>query len=156
MPPAPYVPAHDSAWETADAGAAGFDLARLAEAIAFHQGHETAWPPSMYLPDGRYIGTAAIGDRPEHAEVIGPVRPRGGPNGLILRGGRVVAEWGDTRKADMTFSIAKSYLGILAGLASADGLIPDLDQSVGADGTEPWFIAPGNATITWRHLLQQT
>jgi CubicO group peptidase (beta-lactamase class C family) len=156
MPPAPYVPAHDSAWETADAGTAGFDPARLAEAIAFHQGHETAWPPSMYLPDGRYIGTAAIGDRPEHAAVIGPVRPRGGPNGLILRGGRIVAEWGDTRRTDMTFSIAKSYLAILVGLAQADGLITDLDQPVVRTVPGPWFAAPRNAAITWRHLLQQT
>ena len=156
QPDAPHTPAADPSWDTVDPGAAGFDAGRLEQAIQFHHDHETPWPRSMYLPGDRYVGTADIGDRPEHAEVIGPVRPRGGPNGLILRGGRVVAEWGDTRKADMTFSIAKSYLGILAGLALADGLIPDLDQSVGADGTEPWFTAPGNAAITWRHLLQQT
>ena len=156
QPDAPHTPAADPSWDTVDPGAAGFDAGRMEQAIQFHRDHETAWPRSMYLPGDRYIGTADIGDRPEHAEVIGPVRPRGGPNGLILRGGRVVAEWGDTRKADMTFSIAKSYLGILAGLALADGLIPDLDRPVGADVTEPWFAAPGNAAITWRHLLQQT
>ena len=156
QPDAPHTPAADPSWDTVDPGAAGFDAGRLEQAIQFHRDHETAWPRSMYLPGDRYIGTADIGDRPEHAEVIGPVRPRGGPNGLILRGGRVVAEWGDTRKADMTFSIAKSYLGILAGLALADGLIPDLDRPVGADVTEPWFAAPGNSAITWRHLLQQT
>ena len=111
-----------------DAENAGFDPGRLRAAIAFHEAHETAWPRSMVLPDGRYIGTASIGDRPEHAAVIGPIRTRGGVNGLILRGGRLAAEWGDTRRADMTFSVSKNYLAVLAGLAHADGLIPDLDE----------------------------
>lgn len=155
-PDTPHTPAAEPSWETVEAAAAGFDAGRLQAAIAFHRAHETPWPASMYLPGDRYVGTADIGDRAEHAEVIGPVRPRGGPNGLILRGGRVVAEWGDTRKADMTFSIAKSYLGILAGLALADGLIPDLDRPVADDVAGPWFQAPQNAAITWRHLLQQT
>ncbi len=137
-----------------DADAAGFDPGRLAEAVAFHQAHETAWPTTMVLPDGRYVGTASIGDRPEHAAVIGPVRPRGGPNGLILRGGRLVAEWGDTRRADMTFSISKSYLALLTGLALADGLIPSLDDAVGGSVPGPWFASPHNAAVTWRHLLQ--
>ena len=137
-----------------DAAALGFDPARLAEAIAFHRAHETSWPASMHLADGRYVGTASIGDRPEHAAVIGPVRPRGGPNGLILRGGRTVAEWGDTSRVDMTFSVAKSYLAILAGLARADGLIPDLDAPVGSRVPGPWFASPHNAAVTWRHLLQ--
>ena len=132
----------------------GFDAGRLAAAIAYHRAHETAWPATMVLPDGRYIGTASIGDRPEHAAVIGPVRPRGGPNGVILRGGRLVAEWGDTRRADMTFSISKSYLALLAGLALADGLIASLDERVGASVPGPWFASPHNAAVTWRHLLQ--
>ncbi len=135
---------------------AGFDPERLREAVAFHRAHETAWPASMVLPDGRYVGVASIGDRPEHAAVIGPIRARGGPNGLLLRRGQLVAEWGDTRRADMTFSISKSYLAVLAGLAQADGLIPDLDAPVGASVPEPWFDAPGNAAVTWRHLLQLT
>ena len=39
---------------------------------------------------------------------IGPTVPRGTTNGLIIRGGRIVAEWGDTERADMTFSATKS------------------------------------------------
>ncbi len=139
-----------------DDAAAGFDAGRLADAIAFHRAHETSWPASMVLADGRYVGTASIGDRPEHAAVIGPVRPRGGPNGLILRHGRTVAEWGDTARADMTFSVSKSYLAILAGIARADGLITDLDAPVGDGVAGPWFASAHNAAITWRHLLQLT
>lgn len=139
-----------------DPAAAGCDPARLAAAIAFHRAHETDWPVSMVTPDGQYIGTAAIGDRPEFAAVIGPVKPRGGPNGIVLRHGRLAAEWGDTTRTDMTFSVAKSYLGLLAGLAHADGLIPDFDGAVCRDVPGPWFASPHNAAITWRHLLQQT
>jgi CubicO group peptidase (beta-lactamase class C family) len=68
----------------------------------------------------------------------------------------MVAEWGDTRRADVTFSIAKSYIALLAGLAVADGLIRDVDEPVGATVSGPWFASAHNAAITWRHLLQQS
>ena len=42
----------------------------------------------------------------------------------------IVAEWGDTAQVDLTFSVAKSYLSILAGLAWDRGLIRDLDEPV--------------------------
>ncbi|MFL9913338.1 serine hydrolase domain-containing protein [Paraburkholderia sp. RL17-337-BIB-A] len=156
MQSTPYTPGADQEWQTVTAEAAGFDAARLADAITFHRAHETAWPRSMYHPDGRYVGTVHAGDRDEYAEVIGPVRARGEPNGVILRGGKLVAEWGDTRRADMTFSVTKSYLSLLTGIAVADGLIPDIDRPVRADVNAEWFESPHNAPITWRHLLQQT
>ena len=53
------------------------------------------------------------------------------PNGLVLRRGCKVASWGDTRQVDFTFSAAKSYLSLLAGIAVTDGLIAELDEPVG-------------------------
>jgi CubicO group peptidase (beta-lactamase class C family) len=88
--------------------------------------------------------------------VLGPVRPRGGPNGLVLRGGYVAAEWGDTGRADMTFSVAKSYLSLLAGLAVDRGLIRSIDDPVRDYVRDGGFDSPQNRDITWRHLLQQT
>jgi CubicO group peptidase (beta-lactamase class C family) len=88
--------------------------------------------------------------------ILGPVRPRGGPNGLILRGGQIVAEWGDTLQIDQTFSVAKSYLSILAGLAVDRGLIRDVHEPVGAMVDDGGFDPPHNDKITWHHLLQQT
>jgi hypothetical protein len=38
---------------------------------------------------------------PDNA-TLGPTAPRGRLNGLILRGERIVASWGDTRRVDMT------------------------------------------------------
>jgi CubicO group peptidase (beta-lactamase class C family) len=75
---------------------------------------------------------------------------------MILRGGEVIARWGDTRQVDFTFSVAKSYLSLLAGIAVADGLIPELDEPVGRTVHDGGFEGPHNGAITWRHLLQQT
>ena len=83
------------------------------------------------------------------------VSPRGGVNGLILRGGRIVAEFGVTRRADMTFSVAKSYIALVAGLAFDRGLFR-LDDRVADTVPDDGFASPHNSTITWRHLLQQT
>lgn len=152
----PFVPPPGPSWERIDPRAAGFDPDRLDAAIAFHQAHESAWPRSMYYPDGRYVATVYVQEAAAESDIVGPARARGGVNGLILRGGRLVAEWGDTGRADMTFSIAKSYLAVLAGLAHHDGLIPDLDRPVAFDVPGEWFSVPHNAGITWRHLLQQT
>ncbi len=95
-------------------------------------------------------------ERPPWNETLGPVRPRGGPNGLLLRHGLIVAEWGDTMRADMTFSVAKSYLSILAGLAWDRGLIGDLHEKVRLRVDDGGFEPPHNDAITWHHLLQQT
>ena len=132
------------------------DADRLAEAIAFSVAHETDWPHSLYLADGRFIGNAYVEDKPPYDQVLGPVRPRGGVNGVILRHGRIVAEWGDTTRADMTFSAAKSYLGIVALLALEDGLIRAVDDPVRDYALDEGFASPHNSAITWRHLLQQT
>ncbi len=56
----------------------------------------------------------------------------------------MVEEWGDTERVDMCFSVAKSFLSAVAGLAFDRGLIADLHEPV-VDGG-----------ITWHHLLQQT
>jgi CubicO group peptidase (beta-lactamase class C family) len=148
----PYFPAPDGAlWERAAPADSSFDPAGLAAAIGFAAEHETAWPRDL-----RAHLDAGCFEPPPWNEVLGPVRPRGGPNGLVLRHGRIVAAWGDTRRADMVFSIAKSCLGLLAGLAVADGLIRDLDEPVGATVEDGGFDGAHNGAVTWRHLLQQT
>ncbi len=141
----------DTSWREATAAEAGFDAARLADAVAFAQSHETKWQRDIkaQLDSGTF-------EPPPFNEIVGPTAPRGGPNGLLLRHGCVVARWGDTQRVDMTFSVAKSYLSILAGIAVGDGLIADLDEPVGASVDDGGFAGPHNGAITWRHLLQQT
>jgi len=153
----PYVPpVHGHEWSRIAPAAAGMDSGRLAAAVAFAEAHDSTWPRSFYYPDGRYVGIVEWNEKGPWSEVAGPVRPRGGPAGVILRGGRIVAEWGDTNRPDMTFSVAKSYLAILAGIAAADGLIASVDEPVGRTVKGPWFEGAHNGAITWRHLLQQS
>ncbi|POR50922.1 serine hydrolase domain-containing protein [Bosea psychrotolerans] len=152
-----YVPPSDGdAWDSLSPAQAGFDAVGLAAAVDFARAHESSWPRSLYYPDGRYVGLVEWNESGPWSEIVGPVRERGGPAGLIVKGGRIVAEWGDTARTDMTFSIAKSYIAILAGLAVADGLIGDVDEPVVKTVAGPWFESAHNRAISWRHLLQQS
>jgi CubicO group peptidase (beta-lactamase class C family) len=156
LSPSAVPAAHGSTWSTITPTEAGFDEAKLAAAVTFAQAHESPWPKSLFYPDGSYVGNREWNESGPWTEIVGPVRERGGPAGLILKGGRIVAEWGDTNRPDMTFSIAKSYLSVLAGLAVQDGLIADLDEPVGRSVSGAHFESAHNARITWRHLLQQS
>lgn len=152
-----YLPAsHGPIWESIHPSKAGLDPSRLQGAVDFAVANESAWPRSLYYPDGRYVGIVEWNETGPWSEIVGPVAPRGGPAGVILKSGRIVAEWGDTVRTDMTFSIAKSYLAILAGLAVSDGLIADVDEPVAATVAGPCFESAHNRQITWRHLLQQS
>jgi CubicO group peptidase (beta-lactamase class C family) len=143
-------------WTRATPAEAGMSAEALAQAAAFAQQHDSDWPASLYWPDGRYVGTAHVGDKPPHDKPIGPVRPRGGPSGMVVRGGRMVAHWGDIARADTTYSAAKSYVALMAGIAFDDGLIRSLDDRISDSATDDGFSSAHNRGITWRHLLQQT
>jgi len=88
--------------------------------------------------------------------ILGPTKPRTGVNGIIIRQGYIVAEWGDTKRADMTFSITKSYLSCVAGLAFDEGIIRDVHDPVREYVDDGNFDSPHNSKITWHQLLQQT
>jgi CubicO group peptidase (beta-lactamase class C family) len=147
-----YFPGPDGTeWRRLDAEAAGLDRARLEAATSLAAEREVKWSRDLaaHLATGHF-------EKPPWNEIIGPTRPRGGPNGLVLRGGAIVAEWGDTSRVDMTFSVAKSYLSLIAGLAFDRGMIADLDEPVGRRVGGGLFDPPRHDRITWRHLLQQT
>ncbi|MGD9802008.1 MAG: serine hydrolase domain-containing protein [Hyphomicrobiaceae bacterium] len=151
----PYSPPADpNAWMQAEVSR--FDASALADAVAFAEASDSQWPRSFHYPDGRFVGIVEWKEKGPWSEVAGVVRHRGGPAGLVLDRGRIAAEWGDTQRADMTFSVAKSYLAVLAGIAVGDGLIRDLDEPVVRTVEGPWFASTHNAQITWRHLLQQS
>src|SRR5436309_11874532 len=146
-----FPPPHPATWAAATPAEAGLDPEALASA-ARHAGEcETPWIPDLAL-----MVTSDFQERPPWNEMLGPVRPRGGPNGLVLRGGQIAAEWGETTRVDMTFSVAKSYLAIIAGLAWDRGLIRDPHEEVHRTVADGGFEAPHNDAITWHHLLQQT
>ena len=145
-----YYPEPGDDWERRKPEDVGIDPDTLNEAIHYAQTVETAWPRKMRL---HYTEM----EREEsHPEVIGSIKDRAALNGLILRHGYIIAEWGETQRADMTFSITKSYLSTTAGLALDRGLIRDVHQPVRDYVNDGGFDSPHNAQITWHHLLQQT
>ncbi len=126
----------------------------FAEAIAWAQTHETAWPRDPDDPRGGW-GVHAT-DTPPHNRLLGPVHPRGPASGLVWRDGEVLAQWGEPGRVDLTFSVAKTYLALLAGVAHDRGLLPDVHEPVGARVRGIGFEGPRNGAVTWHQLLQQT
>lgn len=146
--------------ERADPEAADVEPDRLADAVVYAKTHDT--PAHQVRYD--FSDDAWAEAEGEHGGRIGPMPDRrGGPAGVVLHEGRVVAEWGDTTRVDHAFSVAKSFLSICAGVAYDRGLIADVsdlaadyvadldDSAVG--GT---FEGDHNGAIRWEHLLQQT
>lgn len=89
-------------------------------------------------------------------KIIGPMKERGGPAGLVIKNGYIVAQWGDVNRVDMTFSVTKSYLSAVAGLAVDQELIKNVNDKVGQYVWDESFVGPHNAKVTWHHLLTQS
>jgi CubicO group peptidase (beta-lactamase class C family) len=146
-----FPPPHPALWTTTSPAAVGLDAEAVAAAARHAAESETPWARDLTL-----MVASDFQEQPPWNETLGPVRPRGGPNGLMVREGRIVAEWGDTNAVDMTFSVAKSYLALLAGLAWDRGLLRDPHEPVCRTVDDGDFDPPHNSTITWHQLLQQT
>lgn len=89
-------------------------------------------------------------------KIIGPMKERGGPAGIIVRHGYIVAQWGDINRVDMTFSVTKSFLSTTAGLAVDCGLIESVHDSVKKYVWDGTFKGNHNSRITWDNLLDQS
>jgi len=138
----------------ADPAECGVDPNGLAAAVEYAKTHDTPREQVRYDFAGvdQWDGTEG-----EHGGRIGPMPDRrGGPSGVVLKEGAVVAEWGDVDRVDHAFSVAKSFLSVCAGVAYDRDLIADLDDRVGDDVDDDRFEGPHNGRITWRHLLTQT
>ena len=149
-PPPLYFPERFE-WQTKTPEQAGLNPARLDAAIKFAIASENPATKDLAVDLATTFGREPF-DTP-----IGPVQPRGALNGLIIHHGFIVAEWGDTSRVDMTFSVTKSFLSTVVGLAFQKGLIRDLTDRVRdyVPGTG-LFEGPHNSAITWEHLLRQT
>ncbi len=145
-----YFPGTWGDWETRGPTELGFNEEKLQAAVEFAIESENRGSRDLAEEIRRSFG------REPDFSIIGPTKERGAANGLIIRNGYIVAEWGDTRRVDMTFSVTKSFLSTAFALALADGEIHDVHDPVKdyiRDGT---FDGEHNSRITWEHLLQQT
>lgn len=139
-------------WERREPEEVGMDPRLIQEAVELHRRHETQRYPRGDMREGHLRHLA----QEPHNELIGPFKDRGDINGMILRHGYIVAEWGDTRRVDMTFSITKSYISAVAGLAYDRGLIPSVHDRVADSVQDGGFDSEHNRKITWHQLLNQT
>jgi CubicO group peptidase (beta-lactamase class C family) len=168
----PYYPGPADAWERRSPQQVGMDAARLQEAINFAVASESKSPRNLELAHYQTFGREPFG------QAVGPFRERGAPAGVVLRRGYLVAEWGDTARVDMTFSVTKSFLSTVVGLAYDRKMIRSLQDRVrdymppvlslapnrgrgrAESLGEPQLLEPfeteHNRKITWEHLLRQT
>jgi CubicO group peptidase (beta-lactamase class C family) len=139
-------------WQRRTPEQVGMNAAAVDAAVAFAVANENPAPRDLALAHALSLGAEPF-DTP-----IGPHSVRAALNGLIVRNGFVVAEWGDTRRVDMTFSATKTFLSTLVGLAWQQGRIRDITDRA-RDYMPPGvdlFDDPHNQPITWDHLLRQT
>jgi CubicO group peptidase (beta-lactamase class C family) len=138
-----YPPA--GAWAKKSPAELGMDPVKLQEAVDFARSKEST--REMDFSDQERIFGTLLGSVPN-------IRAR--TNGVVIYKGYVVAEFGDNTWVDPTYSVAKSMLSTVAGIAMRDGLITNLDAPVGATIKDGGYDSPRNAQITWKHHLQQS
>ena len=144
-----YFPNANAFWEQRAPKDFKIKDALLQDAIAFAEDNEYSGSRDL-----RIAIVKGFEREPFH-KILGPTKKRGGPAGMILKNGYVVAQWGDTKRVDMTFSVTKSFLSTMAGLAEDQGLIEDTKNLVGDYVWDGTFDGAHNSKITWEHLLQQ-
>jgi len=159
--PPPAVALASTAWQRTATVGLGMDQSALDAAVQFAFDNEIKWP--IDIRHGN-VG----GDAPQWAAKLGQFKDRGGPAGVVLKDGYIVAEWGDVERVDLTYSATKSYVAAMAGLAFDRGLIRSttdrvIDYEAGKSITQnntgeviDGFDTDQNRGVTWEHLLQQT
>ncbi len=145
-----YFPDRNAVWTTRSPEKMNMDATAVNDAVKFAMNNEYSGSRDL-----RIAILKGFEREPFH-EILGPTKKRGGPAGMILKNGYLVTSWGDIGRVDMTFSVTKSFLSTVAGLADDRQLIASTSDKVDTyiwDGT---FGGEHNAKITWEHLLQQT
>jgi CubicO group peptidase (beta-lactamase class C family) len=130
-------------WQHKAPAEVGMDSAKLQAAIAFAESHGSTW--DFERDQVRTFG------RP-----LGPLpKQRAATNGIILRHGYIVASFGDIHANDPVYSVAKSFLSTVAGLAVDRGLIKNVNDPVSNYIHDGGYDSPHNHLITWKSHLQQ-
>jgi CubicO group peptidase (beta-lactamase class C family) len=139
----PYFPPAGN-WAHKDAAALGLDPVKLAAAVAWAEAHETE--RALDFSDQEKTFGSRLGSMPTR---------RAHTNGLVIYKGFVVAEFGDTSAVDPTYSVAKSVLATVAGVAVREQRIASVQDPVAKTVGDGGYAAAPNAGITWQHHLQQ-
>ena len=92
---AQYYPERNQ-WQQLDPAESGMDASVLQQAVDFAEANEYSGSRDL-----RVAIHSAFGFEP-YDEIAGPTRQRGGPAGMILKEGYILAQWGDINRVDMT------------------------------------------------------
>ena len=145
-----YFPERNEEWKEKRPEEFSINEERLNDAVSFALDNEYSGSKDL-----RIAILNGFQREPFH-KILGPTEKRGGPAGMILKNGYAIAKWGDLKKVDMTFSVTKSYLSTVAGLAVDDQLITSPDDFVKNYVWDNSFKGAHNSKITWDHLLTQS
>ena len=130
-------------WQKKAPAEVGMDAAKLQQAVEYAQSHGSSW--DFEKDQVRTFGVP-----------LGPLpKQRAATNGIILRHGYIVAQFGDIKAADPVYSVAKSFLSTVASLALERGLIKDLNDPVFKYVNDGGYDSEHNRKITWKNHLQQ-
>jgi CubicO group peptidase (beta-lactamase class C family) len=141
--PTKYFPPRGE-WQRKSPSELGFDATKLGQAIAYAQANASSW--DFEKDQVRIFGP-----------LLGPVpKTHAATNGIIVRHGYVAAEFGDVKASDPAYSVAKSFLAVLCGLAVERGLIRNVNDPVTRYVHDGGYDSPHNSQITWKEHLQQT
>lgn len=145
-----YYPGKCNEWVKKAPKDVGINASKLEKAVEFAGANEYSGSVDL-----RVAILKAFRHEP-YIHIVGPTKKRGGPAGMILKKGYIVAQWGDIKRVDMTFSVTKSYLSTVAGLAVDAGLIHDVHDKVKDYVWDGTFEGKHNGSINWEHLLTQS
>jgi len=136
-----YYPPPGDNWQRKRPSEAGFDAALLEQAVAFAKTQESKVPRDFSTQVETF------------GALLGPLpKEQGTTGGIILRHGYIVAEWGDTRRIDPTYSVAKSFLSTVLGITIDRGMIKRVDDPVRDYVKDGGYDSPHNSKITWRRV----
>lgn len=136
-------------WQKKAPEAVGMNARSLDEAVEYAIANESTNPKDLEIHLNTRTGEP-------YNNIIGPVKERGPMTGMIIKDGYLVAEWGEPHRVDMTFSVTKSFLSTIVGVAWDKGMIQSVDDYVQQYVPVKHFNSEHNAKITWDHLLRQT
>jgi CubicO group peptidase (beta-lactamase class C family) len=143
-----YFP--DSDWQVKTPADMKMDPQLLNSAVQFALKNE-----NKVERDLRIANLKSYVNEPDY-EILGPMKKRGGPAGMIVKNGYIVAQWGDIKRVDMTYSVTKSFLSTTAGLAIDNGLIKSVNDDMKDYVWDTNFEGQHNSKITWDNLLNQS
>ncbi len=136
-------------WDKVSPEEVGMNAADVQAAVEYAKANESTNPKDLSI----HLNTRTS---EPYNNIIGPVKERGPMTGMIIKDGYLVAEWGEPHRVDMTFSVTKSFLSTVVGIAWNDGLIKSVDDKVQEYMPVEYFNSEHNSKITWNHLLRQT